>query len=107
MTKIQLKYIAKWVELLRSGLIKQKQTQGHIRNNEGCSGAVMIAAVCMTEGNTLEEIQDIPNDLIAQNEKNWLDLMWTLKGTVVNNFIAYENAWSFNKMADYLTQKYL
>jgi len=110
MTKLQLRYIDKWVELLKSGLIKQNQSIGLVRNNEGCLAAVLIAAIDMIHGSTLEEIQDMSNNSQGKSDQDvyLFGLSLKLESDILVNFIRNDNdAWSFNQMADYLTKTYL
>lgn len=104
MTKLQLRYIAKWVELLKSGKFKQDQRVGFIKNGKGCLGAILVRAMLLEEGyktNFYENIEKLRTD-------NW-NIITVLPKKVTNNFLYDENkgAWSFNKMADYITKKYL
>ncbi len=105
MTKKQLKYIAKWVELLKSGKFKQDQKIGFITNGKGCLGALLVRAILLENGyktNFTENMWKLPD--------NTFNILGDLPTEVSHNFLIDRNnegAWSFSKMADYLTNKYL
>ncbi len=105
MTKKQLKYIAKWVELLKSGKFKQDQTKGVIQDSKGCLGAILGRAMLLENGyktNFEENIGKLPMEEFG--------IIGDLPTEVISNFLIDRNnqgAWSFSKMANYLTDKYL
>ncbi len=104
MTKKNIKYIRKWVELLTSGKFKQDQSIGFIINGRGCLGAILIRAILLEEGyktNFSKNIYKLRDDIF--------EVIDTFPYEVKRNFLEYSNsnAWSFDKMADYLTKRYL
>ena len=105
MTTKQLKYIAKWVELLKSNKFKQDQKVGFITDGKGCLGAILVRAMLLENGyktNFKENMWKLPSEEF--------NIIGDLPTEVISNFLIDRNnqgAWSFSKMADYLTNKYL
>ena len=106
-TNQNLKYIKKWVELLRSGEFKQAQHIGSITDGKGCLAAILVRAMLLEDGVAKNFTYEVYNLLTPDG--NWYNLHCVFESKIVSQFLEFETdkAWSFDKMADYLTNRYL